>query len=203
MPIGGTAFYGQNQHPRITTTYLNQLNRQGDPAPGVPVSTAQASGSIIQPYAGFVGGKLTITNPWAVQFADPAVGPLYGGIYMYVQFAANSTGAPTRGQIAYWADEGKYVVTADATVAGSANKIAGITLNNTLRGNWDFIQIAGVAMVKFSGAAAIGSLVTASGQQAAVGTAVDKNHLGVAVLTAGVANQLSPVELNLAVGFNF
>ena len=35
MPIGGTAFMGQNQHPRITTLYLNSLNRHGDPGPGV------------------------------------------------------------------------------------------------------------------------------------------------------------------------
>ena len=94
MPIGGTAFFGQNQHPRITTTYLNQVNRRGDPAPGLNVGGATDfvnggqigfSGQIAQPYAGFIGGKLTITDPWAKQFSDPAVGPLYGGIYQYVQ----------------------------------------------------------------------------------------------------------------------
>jgi hypothetical protein len=198
MPIGGTAFFGQNQSPRITTNYLNQLNRHGDPAPGVPVSTAQVSGSIVQPYGGFEGGKLTITNPWAVQFADPQVGPLYGGIYMYVQLNPLSA-APTRGQILYWSDEMNYIVTLSAT----GNKIAGVALNATTPGNWDFIQVAGIASVSFSAAGAIGNLVSASGNQAAIGTAIDGTFLGTAVLTAPAVNTVSPVQLNLAVGFNF
>lgn len=202
MPIGGTAFFGQNQSPRITTNYLNQLNRHGDPAPGVPVSTAQASGSIIQPYGGMEGGKLTVTHPWAAQLADPAVGPLYGGLYMYVQLDPASA-APTRGQILYWSDELNYVVTLSATGSAGPNKIAGVALNATTPGNWDFIQVAGIASVSFSAAGAIGDLVSASGNQAAIGTAIDETSLGIAVLVAPAANQVSPVQLNLAVGLNF
>lgn len=204
MPIGGTAAFGINQHPRITTTYLNQLNRHGDPAPGVPVSTAQASGSIVQPYDGFIGGKLTITNPWAPQFADPAVGPLYGGVYQYVKFNPAATTPLARGQIVYWSDEMNYIVTLSATGTSGPNKIAGVALNATSPGNWDFIQIAGIASVSFSAAGTIGQLVSAgTGNQAAPGTAVDANFLGTAVLTAPAAGQVSPVELNLAVGMNF
>jgi hypothetical protein len=202
MPIGGTEFFGQNQSPRITTNYLNQMNRHGDPAPGVPVSTAQVSGSIVQPYGGFEGGKLTITNPFAVQFADPAVGPLYGGIYMYVQLDPLSA-APTRGQILYWSDELNYMVTLSATGSSGPNKIAGVALNATTPGNWDFVQVAGIASVSFSAAGAIGDPVSASGNQADIGTVIDETFLGVAVLTAPAANAVSPVQLNLAVGLNF
>jgi hypothetical protein len=205
MPVGGTAFLGQNQHPRITTTYLNQLNRHGDPAPGVNVSTAQISGSIVQPYDGFQGGKLTITNPWAVQFADPAVGPLYGGVYQYVRLNPADTAPPVRGQVLFWMDELHYIVTTNAATPGG--KIAGVSLNATTPGNWDFIQISGIANVMFSAAAPLGASVgiTAGTTPAFAATAatLDKNFLGIAVLTAPVANQVSPVELNLAVGFNY
>src|SRR5215467_4397782 len=111
MPIGGTAFFGQNQHPRLTTTYMNQLNRHGDPGAGVPVSTAQMSGSIVQEYLGFAGGKLTVTNPWAAQKADPAVGPLYGGMYMYVRVDPHATVPLVRGNIVFWSDELNYIIT--------------------------------------------------------------------------------------------
>lgn len=205
MPIGGTAFFGQNQHPRITTLYLNSLNRHGDPAPGVNVSTAEVSGSIVQPYAGFCGGKLTITGPWAAQFSDPDNFPLYGGIYMYVQLDPLVVTPPVAGQVLFWADELNYIVTTDGTTL--PGKIAGIAVNETAPGNWDFIQIMGVANVFFSAAAALGAMVNTDpattpsfGQTA---TTMDGNYLGKAVLTAPVANTLSPVQLNLGAGYNF
>src|SRR5215475_1487444 len=151
MPVGGTAFFGANQHPRLTTNYLNQLNRHGDPAPGVNVSTAEVSGSIVQPYSGFEGGKLTITNPWAPQFADPAVGPVYGGIYQYLQVDPLDPAPLVRGSVVFWADELHYIVTAKGQSGSPAvnNKIAGVAMNETFPGFWDFFQIAGIALVKF------------------------------------------------------
>ena len=162
MPIGGTAFFGMNQHPRITTTYLNQLSRHGDPGAGVNVSTAQMSGSIVQEYLGFAGGKLTITNPWAKQFADPTVGPLYGGIYQYVRLDPTDTAPLARGQIVFWSDELNYLITADGidTDTGLPYKLAGVALCGTLPGYWDFIQITGIALVKFTGAGNVGQTAT-------------------------------------------
>jgi hypothetical protein len=209
MPIGGTAFFGQNQSPRITTNYLNQLNRHGDPAPGVPVSTAQVSGSIVQPYSGFEGGKLTITNPWAVQFADPQVGPLYGGVYMYVQLDPLATVPLERGAPVFWLNELQYVVTAAGTTGGTPNKIAGIALNSTSPGYWDFIQIMGIAMVMFTGTGSgvIGNLVEVDGSvtppSVQPGTTLSENTIGTAVLAAPAAGAISPVELNLQAGYNF
>ena len=209
MPVGGTAFFGQNQHPRITTNYLNQMNRHGDPAPGVPVSTAQVSGSIVQPYSGFEGGKLTITNPWAVQFADPTVGPLYGGLYQYVQLDPTDTAPLSRGQIVFWSDELNYMITADGidTGTGLPYKLAGVALTATWVGYWDFIQIAGIALVKFTGAGTIGQLATVNPAvtpaTVTAGGTMNQNFLGMVVMAAAVANEVSPVELNILQGYNF
>lgn len=208
MPIGGTAFFGMNQHPRITTTYLNQLSRHGDPAPGVPVSTAQVSGSIVQPYGGFEGGKTTFTNPWITQYADPSVGPLYGGIFMYCELNPKDTAPLQRGQIVFWFDELQYIVTAAGTnpITSAPNKIAGVALCATLPGYWDFFQIAGIAMVKLNGAGTIGQNVivnpAATPATATPGTFAALS-IGTIVLTPGVANQVSPVELNILQGYNF
>lgn len=208
MPIGGTAFYGQNQHPRITTNYLNQLNRHGDPGAGVPVSTAQVSGSIVQEYLGFAGGKLTITNPWAPQFADPAVGPLYGGIYMYVRLDPKATAPLSRGQIVFWLDELHYLITGAAKAStGQDNKIAGVAINQTLPGYWDFIQIAGIASVMISGFIEMGDPAsvdtTLTPAQAIAATVINENFLGFVVLTPAMASTVSTIELNLLQGLNF
>lgn len=207
MPIGGTAFLGANQSPRLTTNYLNQASRTGDPAPGVPVSTAQISGSIVQPYSGMVGGKLTITNPWAAQFADPSVGPLYGGVVQYVQFRPQQVTPATRGAVCFWYDEPNYVVTTDYA-AGVSFKPAGIIINPDLPGNWDYIYIGGIAMALFGGAAALGAMVASmtSAPPSASGvvssTTLSPLIMGTVVQTAGVNGQRSPVELNLLAGWN-
>ena len=212
MPIGGTAFFGMNQHPRITTNYLNQLGRKGDPGPGLNVGgeidtvnggQKGISGMIAQPYAGFIGGKLTITNPWAKQFEDPTVGPLYGGIYQYVRFNPTDTAIlPARGLVAFWLDELNYVVTTNPGPT-PPNKIAGVMLNSTTPGNWDFIQIAGIAMVMFNTAVPLGQVVGGASGQGLPGAAGSPSTLGFTVMTAGVLGQVSPVELNLVVGYNF
>lgn len=208
MPIGGTAFFGQNQHPRITTNYLNQASRHGDPGCGVNVSTAQVSGSIVQEYGGFAGGTLTITNPWAKQFADPGVGPLFGGLYQYVHFSPTMAAPATRGAICFWEDELNYIVTTDYN-ATTSYKIAGVILNQTNPDWWDFIQVAGIAMVLFQGAGTVGLLVGAAtgapGQPSmgTVATVVDEWHIGMAVQLDPAANVVSPVQLNILAGWNF
>jgi len=212
MPIGGTAFMGENQHPRLTTTYLNQLNRTGDPAPGLNVGgrtdmvnggQVGFSGMIAQPYDGFAGGKLTITNPWAVQFADPQVGPLYGGVYQYCQVDPAATAPLVRGGIVFWLDEDilEYVVSA-AGQSGTPlvpRKVAGIAVNNTLPGHWDFIQIAGIAMVLFTTPGTVGQAVSfnpaATPPIPILGGAMNENFIGTTRLTAPAVNSLSPVKL--------
>jgi hypothetical protein len=175
------------------------------------------SGSIAQPYGGFEGGKLTITNPWANQFADPAVGPVYGGIYMYNQVDLLDPAPLMRGQVVFWADELNYIVTAiginTAVTPNVTHKIAGIAVNETFPGHWDFFQIAGIARVRFTAAGALREFViatpTATGSTITVAATVTINSVGMTVMTAPIAptppatGTLSPVELNIMQGWNF
>ena len=216
MPVGGTAFFGMNQHPRITTTYLNQLSRHGDPAPGLNVGgrtdfvnggQVGFSGQIAQPYAGFNGLKWTVTNPWATQFADPSVGPLYGGIYQYLELDPDATANITRGSIVFWLDELQYIVSADSTnaVTGAPNKVAGVAVAATAPEHWDFFQIAGIAMVMMDGAGTVGqsALVTPGTPPTVTAGAPGPTAIGTIVFTPAVASQVGPVELNIPVGYNF
>jgi hypothetical protein len=148
---------GANQSPIITQRYLNTASYAGDPAPGVLVSTSQVSGSIVQPYSGMIGGILTLSEGGAAALSDPINGPLlFAGDYQYVLFKPNSTAAAAvQGQIVFWdvsntADllAGNFIVTPDGTTAPQG-QIAGIALGNTAKGNYWFIQVAGIAEVKF------------------------------------------------------
>lgn len=139
---------GANQSPRVTTGYLNQSGRTGDPAPGVLVSTSQISGSIVQSYAGQLGGILFISPATATTLSDTTVSSLFSGAYRYVQFLLTSTASNLRGQIVFWNSIDNCIVTPDA-IAANRSTMAGITLNSTTKGNYDFIQIAGKANVKF------------------------------------------------------
>jgi len=140
---------GTNQSPKLPTGFLNSVN--GDPAPGLPVSTASVSGSIIQPYAGQVGAKLSVDTNEASALSDPATGTLLAGVYQYVQFLSTSVAANARGQVVFWSTRGTYVVTPDVTSA-TQGLIAGVTLSVITKGNYGWIQIAGRATVKYKSA---------------------------------------------------
>ncbi len=193
---------GGNQAPRITQLFLNNVN---DPAPGQLLSSP--SGSIVQPYGGQVGGKLTLSAKEAKQLSDPNTGTLFGGVYMYVQFLLTSTAVSQRGQILFWSDRDNYVVTPDVTAA-SAAKMAGVCCNIVGKGNYGFIQIGGKAGVKFRAAltkvAVDGDLVVLDGTPGVFGDVLaDATTLAspIAKLVIGIAdgapanNTLSPVAL--------
>lgn len=210
------AIQGANQSPRVTTNYLNQIGRVGDPAPGVPVSTAQASGSIVQPYGGMMGGKLTLSPADASSLSDPTVRQLSGGVYMYVQFRPDAVSVNAAGNLVFWSNLTNYIVTPDGTGAaaalGGVAMCAGACLNATKPGNYDFIQVAGEAWVKFGGTLANGT--PAVGDLVIVGTAANptladdpdptavtsaeiKLLLGRATRNAPAANAVSRVLLGL------
>jgi hypothetical protein len=145
----------------ITQRYLNTSTYVGDPAPGTVVATSSVSGSIVQSYGGQVGKILVIGKDAANYYTDPVNGQqLYAGNYQYVQFYASSTAAAAvQGQIVFWLDSatnllpgGGFIVTPD--FAAPQGQIAGIALCNTAKGNYWFIQTAGIAEVKF------GSIIT-------------------------------------------
>lgn len=197
-----------NQSPRVTANYLNDVN---DPAPGVPLTSP--SGSIVQSYAGQVGGKLFLGSVSALALSDTAIGTLYGGVYQYVKTIAASTAAPTRGNLCFWSDRENFVVTPDVT-ATTISWVAGVYINALTKGQYGFIQIAGKASVKFAAAVtkvtpAIGDLVLVDAtptfaadvilDATALTSPLAKTIIGVAIV-APVQGTITTVSLNLPMG---
>jgi hypothetical protein len=205
---------GSIQSPIVTQRYLNTAAWAGDPAPGAIVSTADVSGSIVQDYAGMIGGILTLNEKDAKYYRDPASAALYAGDYQYVKFyASSSAAAAVQGQVVFWQTllNDEWTVTPDYSSAKSG-QIAGIALCNTAKGKYWFIQIAGVAEVKF--AASLGASTPAVGDLVFVDYSADtfygyvplqskndftaeelKQVLGVAWGTIPAAGVVSPVLL--------
>lgn len=196
------------QIDRIVST----LASANDPLPGQSVS----SGTGAAQYGGQVGARVCLGNddPAITRSSSPT---LYGGIYQYVQFYTSATQAASRGLIAFWQTDTRYIVTNDEPTGVS--DIAGICLNAVTKGNYGWIQIAGRASVLFRTAItkatpAVGDLVLA----AAIGTATPavsdiladatnltsvqaRQMLGVA-LTAPVGGAISSVRLRFG-SYNF
>ena len=197
---------------RLVSRLLNDFN---DASPGLPLSTANASGSIIQPYYGMVGKRLVCTYAIANKLTDTAIGQLYEGIYQYVQTKAGSTNAPARGTLAYWQDFENYIVTPDQSstdpVLGGDNSglVAGVYLSAPTKGNYCFIQISGKASVLFKTNTTktptkMGDLVIVDGTTSPRGDVLNdatpmtmliaKTILGVAITTPS-GNVISLVDL--------
>lgn len=147
---------GANQSIQISQRYLNTASYAGDPSPGLTVSTTSVSGSIVQGYGGFNGGILTLSEQEANYYTDPVNGQqLYPGDYQYVKFLLTSVNITQQGQAVFWSQlSGQadiLTVTPDfAPGVYGGGLIAGIALANTGKGNFWFIQVAGVAEVKFA-----------------------------------------------------
>jgi hypothetical protein len=208
------AIQGGNQSPRVTQQFIGQVN---DPSPGVVVSTSSVSGSIVQPYGGQLGGRLTLGNGAAVTFSQSG-NLLYEGVYQYVQFYASSSGPNAQGQIVFWNDTTKSIVTPDAATTNIGLK-AGITLGGNFtsgptavavtKGNYAFIQVEGVAQVKFGtvtkATPAIGDAVFVNQTPSNLADAIEdttnvtakllKSYLGVSIISAESSNTISPVLL--------
>jgi len=128
------------------------LNNTGDPAIGQPL--ASPSGSIVIPFDGQLGQKYAVGGLTAGSFSEAlrlsntTIGTLYGGIYQYVQFKSDSSGANIRGGILFWSDIPNFIVTPDVTLA-TQGAIAGVSLAVNVKGNYGYFQVAGLASVLF------------------------------------------------------
>jgi hypothetical protein len=149
--------------PQITQRYLNTAAYAGDPTPGAVVSTSEVSGSIVQTYGGFVGQITPLGKDAANYLSDPGAQQLYAGDYQYVQFDPNGANPAVQGQVVFWLDNtsnllpgGGFIVTCVESTA-QLGLIAGIALANTAAGNYWFIQVAGIAQVKFATAQGVAS----------------------------------------------
>jgi hypothetical protein len=162
-----------------TAKFLNDVNDAAVGGAIVSLPSGAPSPAVSQDIA---GDRICLDDATALALSDTAVGTLYGGVYMYVGTLSTSTASPARGTIAFYqaTDLGsgatpQYRVTADAlpTTAVPAY-IAGIFINAITKGNWGWIQVAGLASVLFDSAitaAATGSTVSAKVSAAVASTA--------------------------------
>lgn len=194
------AIRGSNQGIQITQRYLNTASYAGDASPGNVLNTAAVSGSIVQPYAGFKGGILTLSESEAAYYSDLVNGQLlYPGDYQYVKFLATSVNIAVQGQVVFWAQVSgageDMTVTPDfAPGVYGGGLIAGIALCNTAKGNNWFIQIAGVAQVKFT--------TTTVNSSPSVGDLIYVDYTTPSALAnaPAVATQPSNAQLKLVLG---
>jgi hypothetical protein len=116
----------------VTTGFLNTVD-------DADIGQVVASPTGLSRFKGFLG---TI-GVWDTSNIRWKTNRLYGGYYQYVKFKAGTTNANARGQIVYWDDVDDYIVTPDAPA--DARDIAGVTLNAVTKGNYGWIQVAGLA----------------------------------------------------------
>jgi hypothetical protein len=171
------------------------------------IGSGSSTGTGAQPYPGQLGAIMTLSEAEANKRGS--VLTLHSGLYQYVQFKAASSASNAAGQVMFWSTRASYIVTPDAT-APLTGSIAGIALNAVTKGNYGWIQIGGVANVKFKASLtaatpAIGDLVivdqtpanladvpTQSGNPTYL---ILKGVLGTAVIAIPAASTVSLVEL--------
>jgi hypothetical protein len=147
------------QADQLTARFLNDVNDSvsGGTIFALPSGVQPPPYSATQP-----GDRIVLDDPTAIALSDTAnVGTLYGGVYMYVGTLSTSTNSPGRGQIAYWNAQQLppnvvggtnigYTATADVNPSASVPTfIAGVFINAPTKGNFCWIQVAGVASVLF------------------------------------------------------
>lgn len=172
------------------TTKLNDVN---DAVAGD--QTAGGTGTALYALAGV---RILLDNVAALALSDTTVGTLYGGIYQYVNLLSGGTNAGVRGQMAFWAttQTGANIFASDGITPYSVHGDGSATLGDGLwagpfidaitKGNFGWVQIAGIASVLFQ-ATPSSNLVGASVVVNTAGVTVDSRADATAV-TYGGAN---------------
>jgi len=167
----------------LTAKFLNDVNDAAAGGVIVSVPSGAPSPAVSQTIP---GDRIVLDDATALALSDTTIGTLYGGIYMYVG-ATWTTQAARLGGIAFWLaanlTNGTYTVNGDAQpTTAIPTYIAGIFINTLTKGNFGWIQIAGLATVLFDGAltaAAAGNWVSAK-VSASAGTASTADNGAVA-----------------------
>jgi hypothetical protein len=161
--------YGFKQADFLTAKYLNDVNDAASGGVIVSVPTGAPSPQVSQTMP---GDAIIVDDITALALSDTTVGTLYGGIYMYMGTLSTSTANPARGTGAFMraadlpsATSNLYQVTADASpTTAIPTFFFGVFINAVTKGNWGWIQTAGVASCLFdsaiTGAAVVGNPVT-------------------------------------------
>jgi len=156
----------------VSTGLLNTVNDSVIAGAGTG-----ASGS--SKFGGQLGKILWVSSGQISQMYSSTIGTLYAGAYQYVKFKLGDS-APVVGQAAYWSSGSAItdftVSTASNGGATSTPMMAGVFLSAPTAGNYCFIQIAGLVVVKYK------SGLTVS---AATGAAVISNADGTFDTNAG------------------
>jgi len=178
----------------LTAQYLNTVN---DSVAGGTIF-ALPSGVQAPPYSQTLpGDRIVLDDASAAGLSSPAIGTLFGGVYEYVGTTSGATAAPARGLCAFWPAANmpptanpSYVVSSDAQPNTSLPAyIAGVFLNAITKGNFGWIQVAGIAQVLFDTSLASTALATTVSAKASATTA-STFDAGVALTTVTLANVL-------------
>ena len=200
--------YGFKQADQLSAKFLNDVNDlvSGGSPVSVPAGAAIVAASATQP-----GDAIIMDDITALALSDTTVGTLYGGVYMYYGTLSSSTASPARGTCAFFraadlpsAVGGLYQITADVQPSTTIPTfIAGVFINAITKGNFGWIQTAGVVSCLFdsalTGAATVGNTVTPK-QSAAVASTFDISvPLAATAAGAVVANSIVGVAIVLPV----
>jgi hypothetical protein len=196
----------------LTARYLNDVNDTalGGQIQSVPAAVPASQGIQTQP-----GDRIILDDATALALSDTTIGTLYGGIYEYVQTLSTATATPARGTAAFYrqADVGSttgtsYLVTSDANpTTAIPTFFAGVYISALTKGNYGWIQVAGIASCLFDSAvtaAAAGNWVTVKVSAAVASTFDVGAAAGVVTLAAivGVAVQLPVISTITQVGIS-
>lgn len=170
----------------LTAKFLNDVN---DSAVGGQLVSVPSGVPVPPSSQTIAGDRIVLDDATALALSDTAVGTLFGGIYLYVGTTVGATQAPAVGGIAFWpaANIGvSYVATSDPQpVAATPGYWAGIFINAITKGNFGWIQIAGVANVLFDGT--LTAAATASSVSAKVGSTTGTADSGAVLTTITLA----------------
>ena len=192
---------------RTTLAPLNDINET------VPGGQPSASGANI--YASQLGMRVVLDgNPGGVRW-DPNVGVLYGGWFQYVQFYSGSTAANALGRPVVWAYDQvtvagnvyaafqQYIVSPDGNSALRTGRFAGIALNAVAKGNYGWIQVRGLATVRYATLAGTpndGDLVYLDAASGNVLNSPDATSMTAAINKATIGSAVgAPVSAGLGV----
>lgn len=146
------AGYFTKQADMLTAKFLNDVN---DATLGGAVVSVPSGVQAPQSSATLPGDRIILDDATALALSDTAIGTLFGGIYMYVQFKT-TTRAAVRGGIVFFktADIGTaYIAYGDADPSTTVpTHVAGILINVITTAQYGWIQVAGAASVLFDSA---------------------------------------------------
>jgi hypothetical protein len=146
----------------LTAKFLNDVNDSvsGGIVTGIPAGAPSPQSSQTIP-----GDRIVLDDATAAALSDPAIGTLFGGIYQYTGTLSTATASPARGTAAFYraadlpsALAGLYQVTSDVQASTTIPTFcAGVFINAVTKGNFGWIQVAGVCSCLFDSAVAAGN----------------------------------------------